>query len=419
MKKIMSFIAIVFLNFVSYTAFSQNNDEPEALGLPGDNLNLYAVLDVFQKSKTLEDFEKSINSEENKINNLDLNNDDKTDYIQVNSEKKDDTFFVILQVSVGKTEKQDVAVIEVDRDKNGKVNIQVIGDEELYGKDYILEPSQNETVGGTANPGFNQGNTTIINNNTTNNYTTNNNSDDFGPRVSAWPIVLYMFSPLFIPWRSPWYWGYYPSYWRPWRPYYYRTYWGYHRRYYASPYYRRSNYYRNRYYRTYYNNRRVYSNTVRRYKSDNRYRGTYQGQVYKRPNSGIVRPGSYNRPTVGNRYPNATRPGASNRYPNTSTRPGSSNNRYPNATRPGSSNQYPNVTKPNNSNSRPTTYPSTRPATRPSSTWPSTRPSNHNPISWPSSSSSRPMTRPTTRPSSGSMSRPSSMNRASRGGGRS
>jgi hypothetical protein len=29
--------------------FSQISGEAEALGLPGDNLNLYAVLDVFQK----------------------------------------------------------------------------------------------------------------------------------------------------------------------------------------------------------------------------------------------------------------------------------------------------------------------------------------------------------------------------------
>lgn len=41
--------------------FSQKNNQPVALGLPGDNLNLYAVLEVFQKSPTLEGFEKSLN----------------------------------------------------------------------------------------------------------------------------------------------------------------------------------------------------------------------------------------------------------------------------------------------------------------------------------------------------------------------
>ena len=40
------------------------------LGLPGDNLDLFAVLDLFQKSKTIEDFEKSLNEEKTGINNL-------------------------------------------------------------------------------------------------------------------------------------------------------------------------------------------------------------------------------------------------------------------------------------------------------------------------------------------------------------
>jgi hypothetical protein len=41
----------------------------QALGLPGDNLNLYAVLDVF---KTVEEFERAINTRDANINNLDL-----------------------------------------------------------------------------------------------------------------------------------------------------------------------------------------------------------------------------------------------------------------------------------------------------------------------------------------------------------
>ena len=40
--------------------------EPEGLGLPGDGLDLYAVLDLFQKSKTIEAFEKGINDPDKK-----------------------------------------------------------------------------------------------------------------------------------------------------------------------------------------------------------------------------------------------------------------------------------------------------------------------------------------------------------------
>ena len=68
---------------LSLPLFSQIQSEFTALGLPADDLNLYAVLDVFQKSKTLEEFEKVLNSIDSNINNIDLNNDNSIDYIDV------------------------------------------------------------------------------------------------------------------------------------------------------------------------------------------------------------------------------------------------------------------------------------------------------------------------------------------------
>src|SRR5437763_7778200 len=104
-------------------AFSQSKkdqkpkeDTSALLGLAGDNLDLYAVLDVFQKSKTIEAFEKSINDTATKINNLDLNLDKKIDFIKVTTKKKDNSFTFVLQVDISKTETQDVAVILLDMD---------------------------------------------------------------------------------------------------------------------------------------------------------------------------------------------------------------------------------------------------------------------------------------------------------------
>ncbi|VXB55294.1 conserved exported hypothetical protein [Flavobacterium sp. 9R] len=373
MKSFKIYFLLIFVAFFNATAFAQSNDEPEALGLPGDNLNLYAVLDVFQKSKTLEDFEKAINDEEGKINNLDLNNDNTIDYIQVVSEKKGDSFFVVLQVAVSSSEKQDVAVVEVTKDKKGQVLVQIIGDEELYGKDYIVEPAEVAKVSGTPNPGYKGEGTVIINNNTTNNYNTNS-----GTTVSAWPVVIYMFSPLFIPWHSPWYWGYYPPYWRPWRPVYYHSYWGYHSHYYGNHYYHRTVIVRNPGHRVYYSNRRTTSVVVRNNRVNGNYRATYDGRTYRKPASPSVRP-STNRPT--------TRP---------TTRPTNSNNNMSRpATRP---------SMPSGNGAKPATRPSVNP--RPST--PSTRPSA--PVTRPSAPTSRPATRPATRPASGNMSNRGSRN---------
>ncbi|CAM2807427.1 hypothetical protein SAMN05444143_10820 [Flavobacterium succinicans] len=403
MKHFFTFLTLVFVSSISFSGYAQYADEPEALDLPGDNLNLVAVLDVFQKSKTLEDFETAINNPETKINNLDLNNDNTIDYIQVVSEKKDNTHFIVLQIAVNQSQKQDVAVIEVERNKKGEIIVQIIGDEELYGKNYIVEPNDVSQRLDTPNPGYTGNSTTIINN------TTNNYSSDSGTTVSAWPVIIHLFSPFFIAWHSPWRWGYYPSYWRPWRPVYYYDYWGYHRRYHNHYYYRRTAILRAPYYRTYYSNRRVYSPIVVNNRVNGLYRSTYNGKVYKKPVYPGVRPSGSNRPTA-NRpttLPSNTgnRPSGSNTGTN---RPGT--NRP--TTLPSTGTNRP--TAPNTGANRPVTLPSNQNtgSTRPVS--PSTRPSTPStrPTTRPASSSSRPVTRPAARPASNPVSRPAGGNRA-------
>src|SRR4249919_1441152 len=104
MKKfILPFLAAA-MSLISQPVFSQaDKDTTEMLGMAGDNLDLYAVLTLFQKSKTIEAFEKSLNDEKTKINNLDLDNNKKIDFIKVASTKKDDSYTFVLQVDVTKT----------------------------------------------------------------------------------------------------------------------------------------------------------------------------------------------------------------------------------------------------------------------------------------------------------------------------
>jgi len=85
------FVSVLAISLLSNPAFSQKENaanDSTLLGLPGDNLDLYAVLDLFQKSKTIEDFEKSLNLESTGINNLDLNLDGKVDFIKVETKQK-------------------------------------------------------------------------------------------------------------------------------------------------------------------------------------------------------------------------------------------------------------------------------------------------------------------------------------------
>ena len=65
------------------TALMAQDYPDEYLGLPGDNLNLYAVMKLFQESETIEGFERTLNDENSRINNLDLNGDNYIDYLKV------------------------------------------------------------------------------------------------------------------------------------------------------------------------------------------------------------------------------------------------------------------------------------------------------------------------------------------------
>lgn len=183
---------------------AQNSDNTPSLGLPGDNLDLYAVLYLFQNSKTIEDFEKSLNDPKNKVNNLDLNLDKKVDFIKVISKNDGSAFTFVLQAPVSKTETQDVAVILVDKDKNGKTTLQIVGDEDLYGKNYVIEPKTTATVAITANPAY-----------TGSNPVTKSVPATQVVVIEKVPVVQYIYSPAYIPYYPPYYYGYYPPYFVP------------------------------------------------------------------------------------------------------------------------------------------------------------------------------------------------------------
>ena len=87
MKKLILLNFIALFCLFNYRADAQNeNNQPQPdqqLNMPGDNLNLYAVMKLFQESPTLEEFEKKLNDQSLKVNNLDLDGDNNIDYIKV------------------------------------------------------------------------------------------------------------------------------------------------------------------------------------------------------------------------------------------------------------------------------------------------------------------------------------------------
>ena len=198
-------IILLTISLISFSSFSQTENDEPLLGLPGDDLDLYAVLDLFQESKTIEDFEKSLNDEKTGIVNLDLNDDGEVDFIKVVTEKDGDDFLFILQDPISEKETQDVAVISVSKDAAGKVSMQIIGDKDLYGKDYVIEPLSQPTDSVTANPAY-VGDDPV---------TVNVQASTEVIVVESTPVVQYVYSPVYVPYVPPYYYGYYPHWWRP------------------------------------------------------------------------------------------------------------------------------------------------------------------------------------------------------------
>jgi hypothetical protein len=145
-----------------------------------EGLDLKAVSSLFQDSENLEVFEKALNDPEVGINNLDLNEDDQTDFIRVVEEANEDARLIILQVPLAEDEFQDVATIEVEKTGDDGYNMQVCGNEIIYGYDYYVAPVY--------------------------------------VHIHTWPIITWMYGPLYRPYRSVFRMGFYPRWWRPYRP---------------------------------------------------------------------------------------------------------------------------------------------------------------------------------------------------------
>ena len=138
------------------------------------NLDLKAVATLFGEAKNLEEFEQKLNDSDDRISNLDLNGDGQVDYLRVVETTEDNAHLIVLQAVLAKDIYQDVASIYVDKDETTQqVTVQVIGDEYLYGTNYVIEP------------------------------------------VYVYTPVIYdwFWGPSWYCWHSPYYWGYYPHYW--------------------------------------------------------------------------------------------------------------------------------------------------------------------------------------------------------------
>lgn len=188
-----------------------NAQEPgaDSTGLPGDHFSLRGALEMFKKAESPEAFEKLINTQDNDVNNLDLDGDGDVDYVKVIDKSGENAHAFVLQVAVSETENQDIAVIELEQTGDTTAVLQIVGDEEIYGEQLIVEASDGtEEVLEESNNGNGRG---------------PSGSFDAVPgfiviNVWRWPSVRFVYGPAYRPWVSPWRWRHNPGWYRPWHP---------------------------------------------------------------------------------------------------------------------------------------------------------------------------------------------------------
>jgi len=205
MKPANYFLSLLFL--FAFAIGTKAQSGTDSTGLPGDNFSLQGALEMFQRSSSIEEFEKLINTEDNHVNNLDLDGDGDIDYIRVIDKVDKDAHAFILQVAVSEKESQDIAVIELEKTGNESAVIQIVGDEDIYGEEVIVEPDsgndKDEKSGNGSGPSNNDSFT-----------------EDFSIVINVWlwPSVRFVYGPGYRPWISPWHWRYHPAWWKPWHP---------------------------------------------------------------------------------------------------------------------------------------------------------------------------------------------------------
>ena len=179
MKTKLFFSSLLSLLFASVLLAQDRTTVNATSSEISDNLDLRAVASIFGDSRDLEDFENRLNDPKMQISNLDLNGDNQVDYLRVIESVEGNNHLIVVQAVIGRDVFQDVATVEVQKDRNNRVQVQVVGDVFMYGNNYIYEPVY----------------------------------------VSTPIIYTHFWAPIYQPYCSSFYWGFYPSYYTFWNPY--------------------------------------------------------------------------------------------------------------------------------------------------------------------------------------------------------
>jgi hypothetical protein len=135
------FFLVGFLSLLVFQLQAQDRTQVYPINTQiSDNLDLRAVASIFGESQNLQDFERRLNDPKIQISNLDLKNDNQVDYLRVVESIENQNHLVVIEAILDRNFNQNIATIDLKRDRYNNVNIQVVGNSNLYGINCIYEP---------------------------------------------------------------------------------------------------------------------------------------------------------------------------------------------------------------------------------------------------------------------------------------
>ena len=137
--KIFTFLLFVIslIPFNNLTAQNQTTVKAVSDDI-SNNLDLEVVAALFGESENLMDFEQKLNDPFARISNLDLNEDDEVDYLRVIDNSFGNEHIITIQAVIGFDLYQDVATIDVVKTNTGTSQVQVTGNNYVFGSDFII-----------------------------------------------------------------------------------------------------------------------------------------------------------------------------------------------------------------------------------------------------------------------------------------
>lgn len=200
MKKVKyGLLAIVFpLIVVSCSSEEVAEKKLAKMDPTEEGFNLQGAIELFEQSKDPAEFERSLNVKDNPVNNLDLNDDGKIDFVKVIDRTKDQSHSIVMQVVLNEKENQDIAAIMIQKSGSSSARLQIVGNEVLYGKEVVLEPIAKDEDGGSKPTAM------LLASNAT--ITVN---------VWTWPIIQHVYRVEYVPYVSPVRWEVYPVWYKP------------------------------------------------------------------------------------------------------------------------------------------------------------------------------------------------------------